>query len=102
MQQCLRSRLLLLSAMVALAAISQSPARADEVTVSGSSTGMVTGVPDLSFTGNVFTATTALGAGAFSGTNNFGSFSLTPDTTQSLNGTFTLNLALTAPSGING
>src|SRR5437588_605850 len=39
-------------ALVALFAAGQKTARADEVTISGSTTGSVTGVPQLTFTGN--------------------------------------------------
>jgi hypothetical protein len=90
-------------AAIAMLTLSQGVARADEVTVTGSSSGFVTGVPQLQFTGNAnFTATTALGTGAFSGTNSFGTFLLNTSSTQSVSGTFTLNLTFTVPSGIAG
>jgi hypothetical protein len=87
---------------ITLFALAQSEARADEVTISGSTTGVVTGVPQLTFAGNNFTGTTALGIGALSGSNNLGSFFLNTAPTQALNGSFTLNVTFTAPSGING
>src|SRR6184192_2456732 len=83
--------------------VSQKAARADEVTISGSTTGTVTAVPQLTFTGNAsFTGTTALGIGSLSGANSLGSFFLSTAPTQALNGTFTLNVTFTAPTGISG
>jgi len=82
---------------------SHSIARADEVTISGSTSGSVTGVPQLTFTGNAsFAGTTALGIGSLSGANSLGSFFLVTAPTQPLNGSFTLNVSFTAPTGING
>ena len=78
-------------------------ARADEVTVSGSTTGSVTGVPQLTFSGaEFFTGTTALGIGSLSGANSLGSFFLSTAPTQLLSGSFTLNVTFTAPTGISG
>jgi PEP-CTERM motif len=87
---------------VALFAIAQGEARADEVTISGSTTGVVSGVPQLTFSGNSFTGTTVLGTGSLSGANNLGTFFLNTAPTQSLSGSFTLNITFTVPSGING
>jgi len=82
---------------------SHSIARADEVTISGSTSGSVTGVPQLTFTGNAsFAGTTALGIGSLSGANSLGSLFLVTAPTQPLNGSFTLNVSFTAPTGING
>ncbi|HEY0171529.1 MAG TPA: PEP-CTERM sorting domain-containing protein [Pyrinomonadaceae bacterium] len=90
--------------MIALAflAVGASEARADEVTLSGSTTGTVGGVPQLTFTGNNFTGTTALGVGSLSGSNSLGSFFLSTAPTQALAGTFTLNVTFTVPTGIAG
>jgi hypothetical protein len=90
--------------LVALAflAVGAAEARADEVTISGSTTGIVSGVPQLTFTGNTFTGTTVLGDGALSGSNNLGSFFLNTAPTQALGGFFTLNVTFTTPGGING
>ena len=91
--------------LVALAflTLAQSEARADEVTISGSTTGSVAGVPQLTFSGNAnFTGTTALGVGSLSGSNSLGSFFLSTAPTQSLSGSFTLNVTFTAPTGITG
>jgi PEP-CTERM motif len=96
-----RSLFLCLLALTFMA-LAQSQARADEVTVSGSTTGSVSGVPQLSFTGNNFTGTTSLGIGSLSGANSLGSFFLSTDTTQPLSGSFTLNVTFTAPAGIAG
>ncbi len=88
---------------IAFFTLAQGVARADEVTISGFTSGTVTGVPQLTFAGNTFTGTTALGVGSLSGANRLGTFTLgtsNPDVPAS--GTFTLNITFTAPSGING
>ena len=96
-----RSLTLAVSA-IAILALSQGVARADEVTLTGATTGTVTGVPQLTFAGNSFTGTTALGIGALSGVNSLGTFALNTDTIQLVAGTFTLNITFTSPTGING
>jgi PEP-CTERM motif len=98
-----RSLFLSLTAMTFLA-LGQSSARADEVTISGSTTGTVTGIPQLTFTGNAnFTATTTLGVGSLSGlVNNLGTFILSSGPAQSVVGSFTLNVTFTVPAGIAG
>lgn len=83
-------------------ALAGTEARADEVTISGSTTGTVSGVPQLTFTGNNFTGTTALGVGALSGSNSLGSFFLSTAPTQALSGSFSLNVTFTVPTGIAG
>lgn len=92
-------------ALLAIIAAGQTIAKADPVTVSGTSSGTITGTAAnfLSFTGNTFTATTAGGVGSFSGADRIGTFTLlsSPGETP-VNGNFTLNLTFTAPSGING
>lgn len=92
-------------ALLAIIAAGQTIAKADPVTVSGTSTGTITGsaASFLTFTGNSFTATTAGGVGSFSGADRIGTFALlsTPGETP-VNGAFTLNLTFTTPSGING
>lgn len=81
----------------------QVTALADEVTVAGSTTGTVTGVPQLTFVGNPnFSATTVLGIASLSGADVMGTFTLSPDNLQRLNGSFTLNILFTSPTGING
>jgi len=78
-------------------------ARADDVMISGFTTGAVTGVPQLSFTGNSsFTNTTFLGIGALSGANNLGTFFLSTAPGTLVAGSFTLNVTFTSPTGING
>lgn len=85
------------------AALASTEARADEVTITGSTTGTVTGVPQLTFTGNAnFTGTTALGIGSLSGPNSLGSFFLSTAPTQLISGSFTLNVTFTVPTGISG
>jgi len=88
--------------VVAIMTIGQGVAKADEVTVVGSSTGVVSGVPELTFVGNSFNATTALGIGALSGLNRLGTFTLAVSPTRAVAGNFTLNITFTTPSGING
>jgi hypothetical protein len=88
---------------VALFTLAQGVARADEVTLSGSTTGVVSGVPQLTFTGaHHFTGTTALGVGSLSGSNSLGLFSLATGPLQSVGGSFTLSITFTAPTGITG
>jgi len=90
-------------AALVLVGATYGTARADEVTVSGSTTGSVTGVPQLTFSGaEFFTGTTALGIGSLSGANSLGSFFLSTAPTQLLSGSFTLNVTFTAPTGISG
>lgn len=86
-----------------LLVFAQGQARADEVTISGFTTGTVTGIPQLSFTGNsAFTNMTFLGIGALSGGNNLGTFFLSTAPGTLVAGTFTLNVTFTSPTGING
>jgi hypothetical protein len=97
-----KTALLGLAALIIVGATHQT-ARADEVTVAGSTAGIVSGVPQLTFTGNAnFTGTTALGIGALSGSNSLGSFFLSTAPTQALAGSFTLNVTFTSPLGIVG
>src|SRR5215211_4990751 len=77
-------------------------ARADEVTISGSTTGTVTNVPQLTFAGNNFTGTTFLGVGSLSGANSLGSFFLATSPGQLVMGSFTLDVTFTVPTGIAG
>jgi PEP-CTERM motif-containing protein len=95
--------LALVVATLTVFTLSQGEARADEVTVSGSSTGIVTGVPQLVFVGrDFFTSTTALGIGALSGPNDLGRFNLLEGASQIATGTFTLNVTFSSPTGITG
>ena len=90
-------------ALVGVLVLGHGEARADEVTISGSTTGAITGVPQLSFTGNTsFTNTTFLGIGALSGANNLGTFSLSTAPGTLVAGSFTLNVTFTTPAAING
>lgn len=90
-------------ALVSVMILSQGQARADEVTISGSTTGFVTGVPQLTFAGSsAFTNTTFLGIGALSGANNLGTLFLSTAPGTLVAGTFTLNVTFTSPTGING
>ena len=90
-------------AVLVIVGATHSIARADEVTIAGSTTGSITGVPQLSFTGNnSFTNTTFLGIGALSGANNLGTFFLSTAPGQLVSGAFTLNVTFTSPTAING
>jgi hypothetical protein len=90
-------------AVLLIVGASNSTARADEVTITGSTTGAITGVPQLTFTGNSnFTGTTFLGIGSLSGANNLGTFFLSTAPGSLVAGAFTLNVTFTTPSGING
>ena len=96
-----RGSALALALLVILGA-THSSARADEVTISGSTAG-ATSVPFLGFTGNEFTGTTALGIGSLSGLNSLGQLSLsTAPAAELIGGIFQLNITFTAPAGIAG
>jgi len=76
---------------------------ANEVTISGSTTGTVTGVPALIFSGNPgFTGTTFGGFGSLSGLDSLGSFFLQPSGPSLVSGTFVLDITFSAPTGISG
>jgi len=101
-----RSLFLSLIAITFLA-FGQSSARADEVTISGSTTGTVSGIPRLTFTGSPgFTVTTTLGVGSLIGlNNNLGTFTLNIaglGQAQSVAGSFALNIMFTGPVGVAG
>jgi hypothetical protein len=90
-------------ALIGILVFAQGQARADEVTIAGSTTGFVTGIPQLTFAGNpFFTNTTALGVGALSGANHLGTFSLSTAPLQPVAGAFTLNVTFSSPTDIAG
>lgn len=88
-------------ALLVILGATHSSARADEVTISGSTAG-ATSAPFLGFTGNQFTGTTALGIGSLSGANNLGQLSLATAPLELIGGIFQLNITFTAPTGIAG
>ncbi|MGI9068112.1 MAG: PEP-CTERM sorting domain-containing protein [Pyrinomonadaceae bacterium] len=89
-------------ALVGVLVLGHGEARADEVTISGFTTG-ASSVSQLGFAGNTsFINTTFLGIGALSGANHLGTFSLSTAPGTLVAGTFTLNVTFTAPTGING
>ncbi|HEY5837764.1 MAG TPA: PEP-CTERM sorting domain-containing protein [Pyrinomonadaceae bacterium] len=88
-------------ALLVILGATHSAARADEVTISGSTAG-ATSVPFLGFTGNQFTGTTALGIGSLSGANSLGQLSLATAPLELIGGIFQLNITFTAPTGIAG
>jgi hypothetical protein len=99
----LRKSLLIAISLAGVMFLAQGQAVADEVTISGFTTGAVTGVPPLNFISNSsFTNTTFLGIGALSGANNLGTFFLSTAPGQLVAGSFTLNVTFLSPSGING
>lgn len=89
-------------AAIAVIGLSQSMARADEVTLVGSATGVVSGAPQLTFVGNAFDGMTALGVGALSGANRLGTFTLALAPMQAVSGSFQLDITFTQPTGISG
>ncbi|HLL75322.1 MAG TPA: PEP-CTERM sorting domain-containing protein [Pyrinomonadaceae bacterium] len=89
-------------ALLAIFTAAQTVALADEVTISGTTAGTITNVPQLTFQGNTFTGTTALGVGSLSDANRLGTFFLSTDDLQAVNGTFRLDITFTAPTGITG
>src|SRR5439155_7555913 len=87
--------------LVGVLVLAQGQARANEVTISGFTTGAIIGVPQLSFTGNnSFTNTTFLGIGALSGANNLGTFFLSTALGALVAGTFILVVIFISSSGI--
>lgn len=77
-------------------------ARADEITITGSTTGALS-APNLNFSGtDFFTGTTSLGIGSLSGQNSLGTFFLNTAPTALTGGQFRLDITFTAPSGIAG
>ncbi|MEO8433825.1 MAG: PEP-CTERM sorting domain-containing protein [Pyrinomonadaceae bacterium] len=99
----LAKSLVLAGAAFGILAFSQGVARADEVTISGSTTG-ITSAPHLTFGGTgFFTGTTALGIGSLSRPNDLGVFTLsTTPVAELVGGAFQLDITFTAPAGING
>ncbi|HSS20997.1 MAG TPA: PEP-CTERM sorting domain-containing protein [Pyrinomonadaceae bacterium] len=89
-------------ALVAVFTFAEGQARADEVTVSGSTSGVISNAPQLHFGNNTFSGTTFQGIGALSGTNSLGTFFLDTSPTGPVNGDFVLNITFTSPTGING
>ena len=90
--------------IIAVFSLSGGVARADDVTITGFSTGTITNAPQLTFTGNPnFTGSTVGGAGSLSGANSLGTFSLSTGPTQFITfGTVFLNVSFTSPTGITG
>jgi hypothetical protein len=94
---------------IAFLALAAGEARADEVTIAGSTGGVFTGTTaGLTYSPSTFNVTTAGGFAALGATanpggnfNNLGSFTLTAAPTT-LNGAFTLTVNFTAPPGIVG
>ncbi len=100
----MKLKTLMLSALAATALVS---ARADEVTIAGSTSGTFSN-PNaaLTFTGGTFEAETVFGTGRVgdevgSG-NNFGVISLAGTPNLHFSGTFDLAITFTAPAGITG
>lgn len=89
-------------ALLVIVGASHTAARADEVTLTGSTTGANTAA-GLNFTGsNFFTGTTALGFGSLSGVNSLGTFFLNTAPLSVTGGIFQLDITFTAPTGILG
>lgn len=88
--------------LVVILGATHSSARADEVTVSGSTTGALT-APGVLFTGSeFFTGTTALGVGSLSGVNSLGTFFVNTGPLSTTGGLFQLDITFSAPTGILG
>lgn len=100
----LAKTLALAIATIAIFTLSQGVARADEVTIAGSTqpTGGFTGTtPGLTFVGNTFNVTTQSGFAALSGVERLGTFNQLVNQGD-LSGNFTLTVTFTLPSGITG
>jgi hypothetical protein len=90
------------AALLVIVGASYTPARADEVTISGFTAGANTAA-GLNFTAsNFFTGTTALGFGSLSGANSLGTFFLNTGPLSVTGGIFQLDITFTAPTGILG
>ena len=87
--------------LLLIVGISGSSARADEVTLTGSTT-FINSAAFVTFTTNTFTGTTALGIGSLSGANSLGTFSLATGATQLTGGGFQMDVTFTSPTGITG
>ena len=89
-------------ALLVIVGAAHTSARADEVTVSGSTTGALT-APGVLFTGSeFFTGTTALGIGSLSGVNSLGTFFVNTGPLSATSGLFQLDITFTTPTGILG
>jgi hypothetical protein len=84
-------------AFVAALLTSAIVASAEEITVAGNATGEVTGVPQLSFDGHAFAATTSNGIGSLTASNSLGSFSLASGSPVTQSGAFILRLNIEEP-----
>jgi hypothetical protein len=81
----------------------QGQVRADEVTITGFTTGTSDGPPELSFVGNHFTGTTFQGVGSLSGSNHLGTLFLSTGPGHKFEfGDFRLTITFTSPTGIHG
>src|SRR5207302_7191 len=87
--------------LLLIVGIGGSSARADEVTLTGSTT-FINSAPFVTFTTNTFTGTTALGIGSLSGANSLGTFALATGATQLTGGGFQMDITFTSPTGITG
>lgn len=87
--------------LLLIVGIGSSSARADEVTLAGSTT-FINSAPFVTFTTNTFTGTTALGIGSLSGANSLGTFALATGATQLTGGGFQMDITFTSPTGITG
>lgn len=87
---------------IAFLTLAQGEARADEITITGSTTGTFSGTTTgLSFAGNSFSVVTESGFAALSGDDRLGTFTQAPNSGP-LSGSFTLNITFTLPAGIAG
>jgi hypothetical protein len=79
----------------------QGEAQAGEVTVTGSTDGVILRAPQLSFTGNNFTSTTSEGVGALSGSNSLGTLFLSTAPSESIfRADLIIAITFTSPAGI--
>lgn len=89
-------------AALAFLTLAQGVARADQVTIGGSTSGAFSGTTTgLTFAGNAFNVTTSGGFAALSGSQRLGTFTQAANA-GALNGNFSLNITFTVPGGIAG
>jgi hypothetical protein len=87
--------------IAAILAFAEGQAQAGEVTVTGSTDGVILRAPQLSFTGNNFTGTTFQGVGALSGSNNLGTLFLSTAPSESIfRADLIIAITFTSPTGI--
>jgi hypothetical protein len=107
---CLKS-FVIATAFLGVLILGGGEASAEILTISGFTTGNITGIPQLTFTGNTFTGAVSGprpmgltgGTGSLSGANSLGTFFLAAGPSdQFVSGNFNLHITFTSPTRIVG